>query len=173
MDIEFWISLGWIGLILVSFMESSFFPIPPDLLLIPLVINSPEYVFQFALLTTIFSVLGAVVGYYIGLKLGRPILEKLTNKYIKKVEMYFEKYGVVAVFISAFTPIPFKIFTIASGIFRVPIFPFIFYAFLGRGLRFFIESYIILLGLSNMNIFTFLILLIVIVLFYVKHRFLN
>lgn len=110
---------GELGLFAVAFMESSFFPVPPDLLLIPLVLLSPERGLWYAFITTLGSVLGALLGYYIGIKGGRPILIKIAGvKKTESVEKYFKKYGDWAIGIAAFTPIPYKVFTIAAGVFR-------------------------------------------------------
>src|SRR3989338_4669918 len=110
---------GEAGLFAVAFMESSFFPIPPDLLLIPLVLLNPQLGLWYALVCTIGSVLGAVLGYYIGIKGGRPILIRLAGKEkTDKTARYFRKYGDWAIGIAAFTPIPYKVFTIAAGVFR-------------------------------------------------------
>jgi len=132
---------GELGLFAVAFMESSFFPVPPDLLLIPLVLLNPEKGLWYAFITTLGSVLGALLGYYIGIKGGRPILIKIAGvKKTESVEKYFKKYGDWAIGIAAFTPIPYKVFTIAAGVFRHAIKNLIIISIIGRGARFFLEA---------------------------------
>ncbi|MEH7442225.1 YqaA family protein [Bacillus sp. JJ1122] len=142
---EDWLlEFGSVGLFIVSFMESSFFPIPPDVLMIPMGIANPDRAFWYAFLTTAGSVLGALLGWYIGKKVGRPILRYfIKEEKIIKVEKYFEKYGAMAILIAGFTPIPYKVFTIFSGISRVKIPTLIIWSIIGRGARFFLEAAII------------------------------
>ncbi|NMH67598.1 DedA family protein [Bacillus sp. RO3] len=143
---EAWLlDYGVWGLILVSFADSSFFPIPPDVLLIPLAIANPENALLYALYTTIASVIGALLGWLIGKKLGRPILVYFfSEKRILKVEEYFNKYGAMALLIAGLTPIPYKIFTIFAGVSGVKIRVLVIWSIIGRGLRFFLEGAIIL-----------------------------
>ncbi|MFH1420406.1 MAG: YqaA family protein, partial [Candidatus Aenigmatarchaeota archaeon] len=139
---------GWgpLGLFAVAFMESSFFPIPPDLLLIPMALAMPELALFYALIATIGSVLGSVFGYYIGVKGGRPILRKFASeRSIDKVDNYFKKYGNAAIAIAAFSPIPYKIFTIAAGVFRHRLHSLILVSIPFRGARFFMSAAIIML----------------------------
>ena len=105
-------SYGSAGIFVVAFMESSFFPIPPDLLLIPFIIATPDLWIFYAAVATVGSVAGAVLGYYIGLWGGRPLLLKLAGEHkTHKVDRYFKKYGDWAIGIAGFTPIPYKKFT--------------------------------------------------------------
>ena len=144
---ETFLPFGWIGLFIVAFAESSFFPVPPDVLLIPLCLVSPELALLYAFISTIGSVLGACFGYWIGLKGGRPILKKIARRKTERVEKYFQKYGVWAVGIAGFTPIPYKIFTIASGVFKIDFKKMIIASIISRGGRFFLEAvFIMLLG---------------------------
>ncbi|MCS7185292.1 MAG: DedA family protein [bacterium] len=138
---------GPAGLFILSFIEAIFFPIPPDAMLIPLVLLDPANGLFYGLVATISSVAGAVVGYYIGLKGGRPILKRFVSESkLKKVEYFYEKYGVLAVGIAAFTPIPFKVFTITAGLFRLKNFlGYIVASMIGRAARFLPESYLIML----------------------------
>lgn len=137
-------SYGQIGLFTVAFVESSFFPIPPDVLVIALVFpptNASPFVT--ASVCTVGSVAGAVAGWLIGRWGGRPILDRLFNpQKVQQVESLYERYGVAAVFIAAFTPIPYKVFTIASGVFRLSILGFIGASVIGRGARFFMVAYL-------------------------------
>ena len=132
---------GELGLFIVAFIESSFFPVPPDLLLIPLTLVNPNFGLIYALIATIGSVIGSIIGYYIGLKGGRHILKKITTeKRIEKVEFYFKKYGDLAIGIAAFTPIPYKIFTISAGVFKHSLTKLLIISFVARGSRFFLEA---------------------------------
>ncbi|WP_203364462.1 YqaA family protein [Bacillus sp. REN10] len=142
---EMWLlEYGVWGLIVVAFTESSFFPIPPDVILLPLAIADPDRALLFALYTTIASVLGAILGWVIGRKLGRPILKAfISEETILKVENYFKKYGALAILIAGFTPIPFKVFTIFSGVARIRLNVLVIWSLVGRGLRFFLEGMII------------------------------
>ncbi len=143
--IENWlIDYGVLGLIIVSFTDSAFSPIIPEVLLLPMGIAAPDQVWLYAFYTTVASVFGALLGWYIGKKLGRPILLRFIKAdKIDKVEYYFEKYGAMAILIAAFTPVPYKVFTIFSGISKVRIKKLIFWSILGRGGRFFLEAAII------------------------------
>jgi len=143
---------GIIGLAVVSFTESSFFPIPPDLILIPLSILNPKYAFLYAFVTTTASVTGGLFGYLIGEKAGRPVMKRFfKEKSIKRVEEAFNKYGGFAVLMAGLTPIPYKLFTIASGVFKIRKIVFIIASIFGRGIRFFIEASIIYFVGKNGN----------------------
>lgn len=132
------------GLFWVSFMESSFFPIPPDLLIIPLVLARPDQWLNLAIICTIGSVLGSIFGYWLGWKFGLPLLKYFVkDKKIKKVHNYFQKYEGWTIGIAAFTPIPYKVFTIGAGVFYVNFKTFVFAATLGRGLRYALEAFLI------------------------------
>lgn len=127
------------GLFVLSFAESSFFPVPPDVLLIALALVEPKASFFLAAVTTAGSVLGAMFGYFIGLKGGRPILRKfVSEEKIASIHNYFAKYDAWAVGIAGFTPIPYKVFTIASGVFYINFFRFVLVSILARGARFFL-----------------------------------
>lgn len=133
---------GPAALFTLSFVESFFFPIPPDPLLMALSLGRPKRAFWFALLTTVASVLGGIGGYYIGYllfdQIGRPVLEfyGAMEKFDKVGEMYRENL-VLALGTAGLTPIPYKVFTIAAGAFTIPMLPFIVISFVSRGLRFF------------------------------------
>jgi membrane protein YqaA with SNARE-associated domain len=121
----------------LSLSESAFFIIPPEVLLIPMALANKEMALVFGFITTIASVFGAALGYGIGKKGGKPILEKLfSDEKIKKVKIMFHRYDTGAIFISAFTPIPFKVFTIAAGVFDLNFSKFLLASFIGRGLRY-------------------------------------
>ena len=133
---------SWI-LSIVSFSESSFFPIPPDVLLIPMIIAKRTKAWTYALICTLSSVIGGVAGYAIGFflfnSIGILIVEfyHLSNSF-NSFENYYKEYGILIVLGAGFTPFPFKFITIASGVFSLNIFLFILTAFVARGLRFYL-----------------------------------
>ena len=138
-------------LALVSFIESSFFPIPPDVMVIPMVISKKSYFIKIFLIATIFSVLGGILGYLIGalfFDLGIQIMsfygyeDKLTNlkNNLINSEGFYAWLGIL--FLAGFTPLPYKVFTIASGLIGFNILIFVLISFFSRGLRFFIVSYL-------------------------------
>ena len=129
----------------VSFVESSVFPIPPDILLIPMVLAEREKAFRIALVCTVASVLGGLLGYAIGVflfeELGKPMLE--LYGYAPKFAEFQGKYrdwGAWAVFIAGVTPFPYKVITILSGVTQLDIFIFTVASVAARGLRFFIVA---------------------------------
>ena len=133
---------SWI-LSIVSFAESSFFPIPPDILLIPMIIANKAKAWIYALICTFSSVLGGIVGYAIGYffynSIGILIIEAyhLSDSF-NAFESYYNKYGILIVLGAGFTPFPFKFITIASGVFNLNIFLFIITAIIARGFRFYL-----------------------------------
>jgi len=133
---------AWV-LSVVSFAESSFFPIPPDILLIPMIIAKRVKAWMYAFICTFSSVLGGVAGYAIGYffynSIGILIIDAyhLSNSFIT-FESYYNEYGVLIVLGAGFTPFPFKFITIASGVFNLNIFLFIITAIIARGLRFYL-----------------------------------
>ncbi len=129
----------------VSFAESSFFPLPPDLMLIPMVLAERLKAWRFALITTLGSVLGGVLGYYIGAALFETVGQPIVNFYglSHKMDVFFENYktyGALIVFVAGFTPIPYKVFTIASGVAGMSLPIFIGASLVSRGARFFIVA---------------------------------
>ena len=123
----------------VSFSESIFFPIPPDPLMIGMGILHPQSALWLAALVTSTSVAGGLVGHWIGMHFGRPLLSKIIPAdTISKVEDWFDKYGIWAVILAAITPIPYKVFTIAAGMLKYDRKSFIFASLLGRGARYFV-----------------------------------
>lgn len=140
-------SLGVQGLALNSFIESFFLVPPPDFLLITMDLAKPEKALYYAAICTIASALGGAVGYFIGLFGGRPVFNfifKNKKEQFDSVEKMYNEYGSLAVFFSAFTPVPYKVFTIASGILNMNFFKFMIASFFGRGLRFFIVSLVLM-----------------------------
>ena len=128
----------------LSFAESSFFPIPPDVMLAPMSVAQPERAWWLALLTTITSVLGGVFGYLIGafaFEYIEPWLQ--TSAYWSKFEtaqQWFDQWGVWVVFVAGFSPIPYKLFTITAGLLSLAMLPFVIASFIGRGARFFLVA---------------------------------
>lgn len=117
--------------------ESIIFPVPCDLVLMALATLRPENSLWYAALTTIGSVSGAMVGYLIGIKGGRPLLARFfSEEKLDKLDSYFDRYGVWAIFVAGFTPIPYKVFTIASGVARYRFHHFVLISLASRGLRF-------------------------------------
>ncbi len=137
---ERFVGYGPLGLLFVSFLESIVFPVPPDLILIPLCLAVPRLSFWYATLATVASVLGGVVGYFLGQKAGKSFSAGAPGKPNDDVEKLFTRYGGWAVGIAAFTPIPYKVFTFAAGVFRTPLHIFCIASCLGRGGRFFLEA---------------------------------
>lgn len=139
---------GATALFLLAFAESSFFPIPPDVLLIALALGHTVGAFRFALICSIGSVLGGVAGYVIGWQLmdivGQPILEfyHAQDKFAE-VQNRFLEYGGWAVAVAGFTPIPYKVFTIASGAAQLSLPTFVTASILSRSARFFLVSSLI------------------------------
>ncbi|RMG75414.1 MAG: DedA family protein [Nitrospirae bacterium] len=135
------------ALFLLAFSEASFFPVPPDVLLIMLCISRPKRALFYALLCTAGSVIGGIFGFYIGLNFWH-IAKQILFHYIdyqtfENVRMYFLKYEAWAVAAAGFTPIPYKVFTISAGFFRVNFPVFIVASLLSRGARFFLVSTLI------------------------------
>jgi len=130
----------------IAFAESSFFPIPPDLYLMPVVAKNRIKWWSYAFITTIASVLGGLFGYFIGWALFETIGKALVSLYSLQDELvlvgkFFNENAFLSIFTAAFTPIPYKVFTIAAGLFNLNLFVFIIASILGRGLRFFIVAF--------------------------------
>ena len=153
---QYFTQLGTVGLALNSCIESFFLVPPPDFLLIAMDLKNPQNALYFALICTIASAIGGAVGYFIGKFGGRPVfnwlfglLSKNGNKKAQeqfdRVEALYNKYGPQAVFFAAFTPIPYKVFTIASGILNMNFWAFMAASFVGRGMRFFIVSVVLMI----------------------------
>jgi membrane protein YqaA with SNARE-associated domain len=133
------------ALVVLSFTESSFFPIPPDVLLIALCFATPTRWFALAAMCTVASVLGGAFGYFIGATLWESVGQQIVAFYhgeavMQKVRHWYDTYGFVGVLVAAITPIPYKVFTIASGVFQFDFWQFMGASFLGRGFRFFVVA---------------------------------
>ena len=133
-----------------AFIESSFFPIPPDVMIIPMVVSKRNEFIKIALIATIFSVLGALFGYYIGYSLNElaiKIFEFYGYEYSNSFKEKFTSGGgftawLGILFTAGFTPLPFKLLTISSGIIHFNLISFIFICIITRGSRFFIVAYL-------------------------------
>ena len=136
---------GTHALFLNAVAESSFFPVPPDVLLGALALGKPKKAFFYGAVCTAGSVIGGIIGYFIGLwfmdLVGNKILEiyGLFDKY-DQIGEYYQQYDAVAVIVAGITPIPYKVFTIAAGAFSISLPVFIFASIIGRGFRFFFVS---------------------------------
>lgn len=128
----------------MSFAESSFFPLPPDVMLMPMVAARPREVWQLATLTTLFSVLGGAFGYALGL-IAMDLLAVWswspvqTPAWGQAVE-WFAHWGVWVVLLAGFSPLPYKVFTVAAGALGMPFLPFLLASLVGRGSRFFVVA---------------------------------
>ncbi len=128
-----------LALFILAFWESSFFPLPPDPLLIAMAVADPARAPFYALICTVASVTGAMLGYFIGKKGGRPVVHRLfQEKRVRAAEKLYQRYDVWAVGAAAFTPIPYKVFTITAGIAELRFWPFVLVSIVGRGARFFL-----------------------------------
>ena len=139
---------GWaVGILaLSSFTESIFNPIPPDALLIAVAIPQPHNAIPLALLVTASSVAGALVGHWLGRRIGRPIADRLfPERYVTRAEGLFERYGVWAVLVAAFTPIPYKVFAILAGVLGFDRRIFFIASLIGRGARFLLIGVLIMI----------------------------
>jgi membrane protein YqaA with SNARE-associated domain len=134
----------------LSFAEAAFFPVPPDIMLAPMALSKPQRAWWYATLTTLSSVLGGILGYLIGMffmHLIEPYIVQLGYQAaFHKVQHWFGVWGVWALCFAGFTPIPYKVFTLASGAVGLPLLPFIMASLLGRASRFYLVS-----GLMRLN----------------------
>jgi membrane protein YqaA with SNARE-associated domain len=129
---------------ILSFTESSFFPIPPDVMLAPMSLANPARAWRFALITTVASVLGGLFGYFIGATLFDTIEPTLKASsywaHYQTAVLWFKNWGFWAIFIAGFSPIPYKVFTIAAGTLSMALLPFTLASIIGRGARFFMVA---------------------------------
>ena len=135
----------------LSFAESSFFPIPPDVMLAPMVMARRDRAWRLALITTITSVLGGLLGYALGAfffdAYGDAVLSAFNaHETFAKVQQSYIEHGMLIILLAGLTPIPYKIITIASGVVGVAILPFVAMSLIGRGLRFFLVAAIVKFG---------------------------
>lgn len=140
----------------LSMAEACVLPFPPpDVMLAPMSLAKPSHAWRYAGLTTVMSVIGGLVGYFIGVfffELISPLLHEYGywDKYLAAVSK-FREWGIWAVFIAGFSPIPYKIFTISAGALQLSLFPFVIASLLGRGARFFLVSALMVWGGTKME----------------------
>ncbi len=139
-------ALTW--LFIISFIESSFFPIPPDIMIIPMVLATPKDAYRIAGIATIASVLGGYFGYFIGVYgfelIARPLLEFYGYMaQFSKFENYYHEYGAWIVFGAGITPFPYKIITIASGVVQLDLLVFTIASIIARGMRFYLIAWLL------------------------------
>ena len=165
----------------ISFIESSFFPVPPDVMIVPMVLAKKEDFIKIFLIATLFSVLGGILGYFLGsmfLEFSMSIIEfyNYEEKVFVLQDKLSNKTGIVfwigTLFLAGFTPLPYKVFTITSGFIGFNIYLFILISLISRGLRFFIVSYLsmkfgdkfeILLKKESFKLFTIIGIILVII----------
>lgn len=141
----------------LSFAESSFFPIPPDVMLAPMSLAKTDKAFRFALITTLASVAGGILGYGIGfwfVDLIQPLIGeggRWQHHYIT-AQQWFSEWGFWAIFIAGFSPIPYKVFTITAGIIGMLFIPFVIASAIGRGARFFLVASLMKWGGKEMEL---------------------
>ena len=149
-----WANSRWgaVALFVIAFVESSFFPVPPDILLIALCLGLPSRSFRYALTCTVGSVIGALFGYMIGYFLWQTssgeftgiaefffrIIPGFTTEGYYNIQDIYNKYNFWVIFTAGFTPLPYKLFTITAGVFNINVLMFIIASVISRGLRFFL-----------------------------------
>lgn len=139
----------------LSFAESSFFPVPPDVMLAPMALANPRRAWFFAALTTLASVAGGLAGYFIGMY-AFEFVQPLLHDYgywdaFLRVKGWFGEWGFWAVLIAGFTPVPYKVFTIAAGVMDMSLLPFMLGSMIGRGGRFFLVAALMVRGGARME----------------------
>ena len=139
----------------LSFAESSFFPIPPDVMLAPMSLAQPKRAWNFAFITTVASVLGGLLGYAIGYFAFESIEPWLRDSHYwdgyLKARAWFDDWGFWAVFVAGFSPIPYKVFTIAAGSLAMALGPFVLASLIGRGARFYLVAGLLAWGGPRME----------------------
>ncbi len=141
----------------LSFAESSFFPLPPDVMLAPMSLAKTHKAFHYALIATLFSVIGGVFGYAIGLwffDLIQPLVSEggRWQEHYTITQEWFSKWGFWAIFMAGFSPIPYKVFTITAGAIGMLFIPFIIASLIGRGARFFMVASLMKWGGKEMEL---------------------
>jgi len=140
----------------VSFAESSFFPIPVDVMLAPMVLADKAKAWRLASITTVMSVFGGLMGYIIGAfffeAYGNQILDYFhAHETFESIKDSYIQHGMLIILLAGFTPIPYKVFTIASGVIGIALMPFLLMSLVGRGARFFLVAGLIKLGGDRME----------------------
>ncbi|WP_417604741.1 YqaA family protein [Oceanimonas baumannii] len=134
-----------------SFVESIFWPVPVDVMLAPMALAKPDKAWRYAALATVFSVLGAAFGYLLGYAMWDPLVAPFiqTMGYEGKIAVarqWFDDWGIWVIFIASFTPVPYKVFTVTAGLLQMAFVPFLLVSLVGRGMRFFLVSGLMVWG---------------------------
>lgn len=165
----------------LSFTEAAFFPIPPDVMLAPMSLSKPERAWWYAFVATISSTIGGLLGYSIGMffwAMIKPWVVSIGYLHAyEQAQIWFHQYGFLALIIAGFTPIPYKIFTIAAGSMSMALGPFVLAAFIGRSMRFYLVATLMRLGGKKMerllkkyvDVIGWVTLAVIVVLVYVYH----
>lgn len=178
---ELFVSLGAPGLFAVAFLEFFLLPIPPDLVLIPLAHATPEFALVYAAIATAGSVTAGVIGYFIGLKGGRPALEsRFAGERVQRAETYFDHYGLVTLGIGAFAPLPegYELLSVISGVLGLDFRSYILASVAGRGGKYFLEAALVLalgdairsLSIVNIYLITAVIAIVAVVVYLLRGR---
>lgn len=130
---------------LLSFFESIFFPIPPDVMLAPMSLSRPQLAWRFATVTSLGSVFGGIIGYTLGATLFDPLVAPLIEQFgyqhkFQTIVSWFEVWGMWIVFLAGFSPIPYKLFTVSAGMLQMAFLPFVIVSAISRSLRFFLVA---------------------------------
>jgi len=168
-------AFGGLGLFVLAFIEGIFFPIPVEVLLIPLCLANPELFIYYGIIASIGSAVGGAFGYYVGYVGKKAVLDRLfSQEQIGKVHNMFVKYQDLAVFVAGFTPLPWKLITISSGAFYIKFWRFFVVALISRSLRFMSVAFLTyyfgssIVGFldKNFNLWTVIIVLVVFLAYY-------
>ena len=145
--VDWFDGFGWISLAAMSFTEAIIQPVPPDLLFLPMLVaaeGDTALIFWLWIVVAVSSVLGSIIGYWVGRKWGRTVFIRFkAERHLEKIEALTIRYGTAGTFIAAFSPIPYKVFGWAAGMGEMKMRPFIIAGLLGRGLRFGLEALLI------------------------------
>ena len=145
--VDWFDGFGWISLAAMSFTEAIIQPVPPDLLFLPMLVaaeGDTALIFWLWIVVAVSSVLGSIIGYWVGRKWGRTVFIRFkAERHLEKIEALTIRYGTAGTFIAAFSPIPYKVFGWAAGMGEMNMRPFIIAGLLGRGLRFGLEALLI------------------------------
>lgn len=130
---------------ILSFTESIFFPIPPDVMLAPMALGEPNKAFRYAMYTSIASIAGGVIGYLLGFALFEPVVQPAIDSFgyqakFDTISQWFADWGIWVVFIAGFSPIPYKLFTVTAGVLQMAFIPFIIASAISRSLRFYLVA---------------------------------
>ncbi len=145
-EVEFFITgsieLNLLFISVLSFGEAIIIPIPPDVLIIVYSILDPKNWFIYSTFATVFSLIGGIAGYFIGEYFSKKVERIVKKENVEKVRGFYNKYGNYAIFLAGFSPIPYKVFTLSSGILKYDLRSFILYSMLSRALRFYVVGYL-------------------------------